>query len=360
MRFSCCHALAAGRRARYRIVSILPRLALNGPCVPNRRKCVMSTSADEFIDRRRLRRKLSFWRIVALVLAAATIIVAAGRLFGFGGDVDHIARIRVEGAITENEELIRRIDRAAASDRVKALLLVVDSPGGTTAGGEAIYEAVRRAAEKKPVVAQVGTLAASAGYMIASAADHVVARQSSIVGSIGVLFQYPDFTGLMEKLGIGFETIKSSALKAEPSPFNPTTEEERAMIRRLILDSYDWFVDLVAERRSLSREETLALADGSIFTGRQALERKLVDALGGEETARKWLEEKGIPAGMNVLEWKPVSEGYLSGIGLAGKIAEALGLGLAANDILARMGADRIFLDGLVSVWQPEPLTSGR
>ena len=133
---------------------------------------------------------------------------------------------------------------------------------------------MRLLAQKKPVVAQVGTLAASAGYMIASAADHIVARKSSIVGSIGVLVQFPDLTGLMDKVGIKLEEVKSSPLKAEPSPFNPTTEEERAMIRRMILDSYDWFVGIVDERRPLTRAEVTALADGSVFTGRQALDQQ--------------------------------------------------------------------------------------
>ena len=128
---------------------------------------------------------------------------------------------------------------------MKGVILSIDSPGGTTAGGEATFEAVRKVAADKPVVAQVGTLAASAGYMIASAADHIVARQSSIVGSIGVLVQFPDVTGLMDKIGVKLEEVKSSPLKAEPSPFNPTTDEERAMIRSMIMDSYEWFVGLV-------------------------------------------------------------------------------------------------------------------
>jgi protease-4 len=131
---------------------------------------------------------------------------------------------------------------------VKGVILSIDSPG-TTAGGEAIFDEVRRLAETKPVVAQVGTLAASAGYMIASAADHIVARKSSIVGSIGVLVQFPNVSGMMDKLGITLDEIKSSPLKAEPSPFNPTTEPERAMMRSMIMDSYDWFVGLVDERR---------------------------------------------------------------------------------------------------------------
>ena len=164
---------------------------------------------------------------------------------------------------------------------------------------------MRRLAAQKPVVAQVGTLAASAGYMIASATDHIVARQSSIVGSIGVLVQFPDLTGLLDKLGVKVEAVKSAPLKAEPSPFNPTTEEERAMLRAMILDSYDWFIDVVDQRRPLSRSEVAALADGSVFTGRQALTRKLVDQLGGEQEAIGWLAGQGVDGELEVIEWEP-------------------------------------------------------
>src|SRR5690606_20327085 len=160
-------------------------------------------------------------------------------------------------------------------------------------------------AEKKPVVAQVGTLAASAGYMVASASDHIVARQTSIIGSIGVLFQYPDISNLLDKLGVQVETIKSSPLKAEPNYFSPASEEAKAMIRNMIMDSYDWFVDLVEKRRSFTHEEALAVANGAVFTGRQALEKRLIDGLGGEDEAVSWLEGKGVSKDLPLLEWKP-------------------------------------------------------
>ena len=315
----------------------------------------MTSRADDLIDRRRLRRKLTFWRSLAfLVVAAAIVAMSLWSLDTTGlGATTHVAKIKIEGTITEDDELLDRLKRVGKSDSVKGVILTIDSPGGTTAGGEAIYEAVRDLAQKKPVTAQVGTLAASAGYMIASAADHIVARQSSIVGSIGVLVQYPDVTGLMDKLGIKLEEIKTSPLKAEPSPFNPTTDEERAMIRAMILDSYDWFVGLVADRRPLSRDEVLQLADGSIFTGRQALELKLVDVLGGEDEALEWLHGKGVDAALEVVEWKPQRDGAIAWLPGAASLADALGLSSGAADIIREQGAERIFLDGLVSVWQP-------
>jgi protease IV len=320
----------------------------------------MAIRADDIIDRRRLRRKLTFWRVATVLVAALAIGAAATWIYGeeFAGTaINHIAKVKVEGTITENEELLERLERIRKSPTVKGVILSIDSPGGTTAGGEAIFEQVRLLATEKPVVAQVGTLAASAGYMIASATDHIVARKSSIVGSIGVLVQFPDLTGLMDKVGIKLEEIKSSPLKAEPSPFNSTTEEERAMIRRMILDSYDWFVGIVDERRPLSRIEVASLADGSVFTGRQALDRKLVDSLGGEREAIAWLVTKGVDDKLKVIEWMPKKSG--AGFFFADAMAKALGLPEYGTDLLRELGADRIFLDGMLSVWHPEKAIVG-
>lgn len=315
----------------------------------------MALRADDLIDRRRLRRKLSFWRVAAILLVAA-IVVGAGSYFwpgGTGTSVGHIARINVHGTITEDDELLERLERVRESPLVEGVVIHINSPGGTTVGGEALFEEIRKLAAEKPVVAQVGTLAASAGYMVASAADHIVARQSSIVGSIGVLIQYPDLTGMMENLGVGVDGVKSSPLKAEPSPFTPTTEEERAMIRALVMDSYDWFVGLVEDRRTMSRQEVMALADGSIFTGRQALESRLVDTLGGQDEAVAWLATRGVDPELSVVEWKPRNQRGWFGMGSGAGLAGLIGLDRLADDLISRTGLDPLFLDGLVSVWQP-------
>jgi protease-4 len=318
----------------------------------------MTATADDVIDRRRLRRKLSFWRALAIVVAALAVIGIGFAMLGgdlAGKSVDHIAKVKIEGTILEDDDLLKRLEEIRKSPTVKGVILTIDSPGGTAAGGEAIFDAVRAVAKDKPVVAQVGTLAASAGYMIASASDHIVARRSSIVGSIGVIAQFPDFTALMDKLGVKLEEIKSSPLKAEPSPFNPTTEPERAMIRSMILDTYDWFVGVVAERRTLDRAQVLAIADGSVFTGRQALDKKLIDGLGGEKEAVDWLATKGVSGTLKVIEWKPSKSdaGFLFAGSAGDAIGAALGIPGAGNDILRQTGADRLFLDGLVSVWHP-------
>ncbi|PZO82368.1 MAG: signal peptide peptidase SppA [Mesorhizobium amorphae] len=311
--------------------------------------------ADTLLDRRRLRRKLAFWRVGAIVLVG--LAVAAFSVWQWNGQwrapVDHIAKVKIEGTITEDEELLERLERIGDADRVKGVIVSINSPGGTTVGGEAVFNAVRKLAEKKPVVAQVGGLAASAGYMIASATDGIVARQSSIVGSIGVIFPLPNVSGLLDRIGVQVDAVKSSPLKAEPSPFNPTTEEERAMLRAMVLDSYDWFVGLVESRRPLSRAEVLALADGSVFTGRQALERKLVDRLGGEEEAKAWLVEKGVSDSLEVVEWEPRRQTGLLW-GSASSLLRLAGLPDDAAKLASSLGTERLFLDGLVSLWHPE------
>ncbi|RWM25468.1 signal peptide peptidase SppA [Mesorhizobium sp.] len=317
----------------------------------------MAMRADDLIDRRRLRRKVTFWRVAAFVVLAAALIAFSAWIYSddfTGQSVDHIAKVKIEGTITEDEELIKRLETIRKSATVKGVILSIDSPGGTTVGGESIYEEVRKLAGDKPVVAEVGTLAASAGYMIASAADHIVARKTSIVGSIGVLIQYPDVSSLMDKLGIKLEEVKSSPLKAAPSPFKPTNDDERAMVRKLILDSYDWFVGIVAERRKISHEQALALADGSIFTGRQALGNHLVDAVGGETEAIDWLATKGVDSKLKIVEWKSTEgRSYLFSRSMTKAVANALGLTEAGGDVIHELGADRLFLDGLVSVWHP-------
>ena len=325
----------------------------------------MSQSADNWIDRRVMRRKLSFWRIIAIVMALLAGIAGfayANGGFGQSNSAPHIAKVRIEGTITEDEKLLALLKSVGESDAVKGVILAIDSPGGTTAGGEAIYDAVRELAGKKPVVAQVGTLAASAGYMIASASDHIVARKSSIVGSIGVLFQYPDVSVLLNNLGVKVEAIKSSPMKAEPNPFNPASEDAKAMIRRMILDSYDWFVSIVDERRPLDRAQVLALADGSVFTGRQALQNKLIDELGGEDAAVAWLNTKNIGEKLDVIEWKPKSE--TSPWWLSAKMSSALlrlaGLGNGESAVLSEIIPQHLFSKGLVSVWDVDSGKNGR
>jgi protease-4 len=233
----------------------------------------------------------------------------------------------------------------------------IESPGGTTTGAERLYGELRRVAEKKPVVAVVGTMAASGGYIAAMSADRIMARGNSLVGSIGVLFQYPNFASLLDKVGVKMEAVKSSPLKAAPSGYEPTSPEARAALNALVVDSYDWFKDMVKERRGMTDAELAAVTDGRVFTGRQGLPLKLVDAIGGEREAIEWLEkEKGVARKLPVRDWKKGrSIERLGLLGASGEIARFLGLnGLA--DALQRgaTAQEAQLLDGLLAIWQVE------
>ena len=321
----------------------------------------MSINADEIIDRRRLRKKVSFWRIATFIVLGLALL----SMIGFGlnkaglssASTDHIARVKITGVITNDEPMLKLLKELEDDEKVKAVILNISSPGGSTVGGEAIYEAVRELAAKKPVTTNVGTLAASAGYMIAAGSDHIVARRSSIVGSIGVLFQYADASELLDKVGVKVKTVKSSPLKAEPNPFNPASPEAVAMIDRLIQDTYKWFVGIVAERRDMKEFEVLRLADGSIFTGSQSLENGLIDAIGGEDVAIKWLnEEKDISKELKVIERKPKrpNDSIFGNPAAIATIARLFGIEIGNSEAKALEDAlrERLPLDGLVSIWQ--------
>src|SRR4051795_11101918 len=252
----------------------------------------MPIDPELLADRRRLRRKLSFWRVVGAVgLIAAAIfggLTASGRS-PFAEARPQIARISVDGFITGSQRMSDLFKRVGDASTVAGVVISINSPGGSTTGSEELYRNIRQLAARKPLVAFVDGTAASGGYITALAADHIVARETSLVGSIGVLFQYPDLSKLLETVGVRVEEIKSAPLKAEPSPFHPTSPEARAALQQIVADTFDWFKNLVAERRSLNDVDLGVVSTGRIFNGRQALPLKLVDELGGERDAVAWL-----------------------------------------------------------------------
>jgi protease IV len=300
----------------------------------------MALDLDRTFDRRRLARKLTFWRVAAVVLTVALVAALVARLEGVGRSA--VAYFEVSNIIFDDTDRIDLLDEIADSGRYKALMVKIDSPGGTVVGGESLYLALRRVAEKKPVVAVMGELATSAGYMVALGADHILARQGSMTGSIGVLMQTVEVTGLLEKLGITAESIKSGPLKATPNPLEKTTPEARAAAEEVIRDTFDLFVAMVAERRQMDRAAAERLADGRVYTGRQALANGLIDAIGGEREARAWLKaERGISEELPTA----VVEVHKK----RGFVAELL------DDLFGKaMLSERLRLDGLISLWHPE------
>jgi protease-4 len=319
--------------------------------------------ADVIIDRRRLRRRASFWRAVAfLVFASAVIaIVAATSGLGLDGKVrrEQVARISVDGFIDTRPRAAELIAEAAEAKAVKAIMVRIDSPGGAAVGGEALYRAIREAVEKKPVVAVIDGLGASAAYMTAIAADHIVARESAVTGSIGVIFQFPHFEELMAKIGVEYSEVKSAPLKGDPSLFREPSPEALAMIQSVVDDTFNWFVGLVAERRNLDEFQARLLADGRIVTGRQALEAKLIDEIGGEPEARDWLaSQKDISEDLPVIDWKDSEIPFASFASKSlARIARLLDVDPAFIPAAASLLPKRLVVDGLLMVWQaPAPV----
>lgn len=302
----------------------------------------MSLETDTLIDRRRLKRRVSVWRTIAILAVLAAAIVVLNRTKEAPWQKSYVARLDISGLISEDRERDQTIDRIARDSAVRALIVHINSPGGTVVGGENLFRELRQVAENKPVVAVMGTLATSGGYMTALGADYILARSGSITGSIGVILQTTDVTGLLEKLGISAEAIKSAPLKAVPNPLEPLTEEGREATKVVVMDMYNQFIDMVAERRRLPRDTVVKLADGRVYSGREAANNKLIDALGGENEARDWLaEQRDIPRSTPVreIEVQRKREGLL---GMAGSLA-----GKA-------LFSERLTLDGLVSLWHPD------
>jgi protease IV len=322
----------------------------------------MSLDADLIVDRRRMRRKLTFWRVLAvvvIVLAVAAFAALLSNRTGFAGAGAYIARVTIQGLIRDDRGRVEQLDRLAKSSTARAVIVHVDSPGGTTAGSEQLYDSLMRLKEKKPLVIVVDGLAASGGYITALAGDHIVAKQTSLIGSIGVLFQYPNVGDLLTKLGVKVETIKSSPLKASPNGFEPTSPEARAAIESIIKDSYAWFKGIVQDRRHLSDDELQTVADGRVFTGHQGVGLKLVDEIGDERAAIAWLaSEKQVDAKLPVRDYQLHSRfGDLPFLHAAAAAAlDAVGLATLArhfNDWGAVQAVERLNLDGLLALWHP-------
>ena len=319
----------------------------------------MPLDTDAVLDRRQLRRKLTFWRV-----AAGVVAIAALATVGFFGarsagyfSTRHVARIEVKGLITQNDDLRQMIEAIGRNDNVRALVVNIDSPGGTVAGSEALYRALREVAAKKPTVAVVDGMAASGGYIAAIATDHIVSRETSITGSIGVIVQFPNVVQLLQNVGVRVEAVRSTPLKATPSGVEPTSPEALAALREIVSDSYQWFQRLVKERRGLDDEQLRVASDGRAFSGVRAREMRLVDTIGGEPEARSWLAERGVSRDLSIRTYRPARRGSLPFITAAtATLVDAVGLGdlgekLRASGIVA--GIERTALDGLLVVWQP-------
>ena len=303
----------------------------------------MTLETDLLLDRRRLKRRLVFWRSLAVVAAVVALLVSA-RSGGLKVGGAHVARLSVTGLITEDRKLTEAIDKLADDDNVKALIVAIDSPGGSVAGGESLHNAIARVGKKKPVVAVMRGLAASAGYMVAVPANRIFARASTLTGSIGVLLETGEVSGLLDKIGVTAETIVSGPLKDQPSLTHKLSSGGREVLQGLVQDMYDQFVGMVAAGRHLQPEAVRKLGDGRAYTGRQALPLGLVDQIGEELDAREWLAaNKGVAADLPVEDVTTTSLAARTLSGTLGPLLESVWKTLIPQSVR---------LDGGLAVWQ--------
>lgn len=303
----------------------------------------MTLETDLLLDRRRLKRRLFGWRIAAVIAVIVAVLLLVGPSLPPRGD--YVARVSIDGLISSDRKPAKELQSVLDDNRAKALILAVDSPGGAITAGESLHDLVERVAAKKPVVVVMGSIAASAGYMISVPAQHIFAHATSLTGSIGVLVPAGEVSGLLRMLGITDETMVSGPLKDEPSLTRPMSDQARKVMQDMIQALYEEFVTMVAKGRNMDPAHVRELADGRAYTGRQALKLGLIDAIGGETEARAWLASaKGIDANLPV---RDVGNDTLRDRILGGGPAGIL------NTIVKTLLSQSVSLDGAWAVWQP-------
>ncbi len=231
-----------------------------------------------------MRKVLIFSLIVITLIAMLSLIVAFTYKIPLGGKV---ALVRIEGMILDSRYVIEELKDYSENLSIKAVVLRIDSPGGGVVPSQEIYEEIKKLKEKKKVVVSMGSVAASGGYYIACPADLIVANSGTLTGSIGVIMEIPSFEGLMEKIGVKTQTIKSGKHKDIGSIFKSMSDEDKKILQSVLDDVHDQFIKAVSESRGMTYEDVKELADGRIFTGKKAKELGFVDELGNLEDAIK-------------------------------------------------------------------------
>lgn len=309
----------------------------------------MSLDSDALLDRINLKKKVTKWQLAALIFAIIAIIIAVEPKADLGNKIDsikeeYIAKIEINGVISEDSYRSKILKELVENKKVKAVIVTINSPGGTTAGGEELYYQIRKISESgKPVVAVMKTLATSAGYLTAVAGDHIIARNGSITGSIGVIVQTAQVTDLAKMIGVKFHTFKSAPLKANPSPFEEVAPGAEKAMKAVVMSFYNYFVDVVTERRQMDRAKVLVLADGRIYSGLQALDNGLIDQIGGVDEAVEWLQtEKEINKDLKIEEISVIEEEK--------SFAEVLFGSYFPTDMISELN----LTTGFLAIWQPE------
>ncbi len=298
-----------------------------------------------------LRRRLTPWRVVvALILAVALTSFFGGQLFGR----DYIARVEITGVIFQDHARYKLLHELAKDDRVRAVIIHINSPGGTITGSEDLYLSLRALAKVKPVVAVMGEIAASGGYIAALGADRIFAHKTTITGSVGVIFQWFEFSELAKKIGVQPHALRSGELKALPDAFIKPSEKVLRNQRALIKEGFDWFIDLVAQRRNLDKKALLKLVgDGRVFSGKRAVQNRLVDDIGGVAQARAWLAREHNISGLLLYDRAPEypDQGVLDWL-----VSRSMAKLFKMTGNFPPLAPERRGLrSGLMALWQPSP-----
>lgn len=260
----------------------------------------MNISPDYLIERKRNKSQLAKWKISSLILVFVIVFIIGNKMIGdkntsfLSTDIrgEYIANILLEEIIYDDLSRVKKLEKIAEDKNIKAVIIHINSPGGTVVGSEMLYNSFRKIAKNKPVVAVMDSVAASGGYLIALGADYIVAHNGTITGSIGVFMEMAEITELAEKIGVKFNHFKSNALKANPGFTEKLTPEAEKAMMDNVFDVYDYFTELVAKRRGLDLDFVRKIADGRIYSAKLAMQYKLIDEIGNEDSAIKWLEEK--------------------------------------------------------------------
>jgi protease-4 len=302
----------------------------------------MAINADTFLDRLYLKSQITKWRLLAIAFAMLALFVLIDQKAPHSAiEQPFVARLAFEGIIEDDQAIYELIEEVSTDPKAKAVIVWLNTPGGSAVGGEEIYVRLRQLAEKKPVVAVMRSVSASAGYMVALGADYIIAREGTITGSIGAMIETAEVTELANKIGINPIIVKSGPLKAAPNPLEKTSPESLHVLQEVINDFHSRFVDMLATRRSLPREKALLLADGRIYSGKRALENKLIDAIGGEEEAIAWLvKERQIAKNLEIRDMEPEQN-----IPLLERLSQSFAGYFFHNS--------RLGLDGLRAIWHP-------
>jgi protease-4 len=229
-----------------------------------------------------MKKLLVFFIILILIITILSLMITITHKVSLG---DKVALIRIEGIIIDSKDIVEELRGYSDDPSIKAIVLRIESPGGAVAPAQEIYEELLKIKKEKKIVVSMGSVAASGGYYIASPADMIVANPGTLTGSIGVIMEIPNIKGLMEKIGVETQVIKSGRHKDIASIFKSLTEEERRILQEVLDDVHQQFIEAVADGRDMEIEEVRRLADGRIFTGRMAKEAGLVDELGNLEDA---------------------------------------------------------------------------